>query len=81
DALRLGNLSLTVMEMLQILKFDYRKGRVSFTDGWVATEEELSVIDVEPGILEELLATGKVQELVDLLNESWERWGHSSVGS
>jgi hypothetical protein len=50
------------MEMLQILTFDYRKGRVSFTDGWVATEEELSVIDVEPGILEELLATGKVQE-------------------
>ncbi|KAJ6599843.1 hypothetical protein DFH09DRAFT_1128906, partial [Mycena vulgaris] len=44
DALRRGNLSPTVMEMLQILKFIYRKGRVSFADEWVATEEELSVI-------------------------------------
>ncbi|KAJ6509827.1 hypothetical protein DFH09DRAFT_856567, partial [Mycena vulgaris] len=41
DALRRGNLSPTVMKMLQILKFIYRKGRVSFADEWVATEEEL----------------------------------------
>ncbi|KAJ7835665.1 hypothetical protein B0H14DRAFT_2187595, partial [Mycena olivaceomarginata] len=41
DALRRSSLSPTVMEMLQILKFIYRKGRISFTEGWVATEEEL----------------------------------------
>ncbi|KAJ7458159.1 hypothetical protein FB451DRAFT_981282, partial [Mycena latifolia] len=62
DALRRGNMSPTVMEMLQILKFIYRNGRISFTH-WVATEEELSVIDVDPGVLEELLATGKMKEL------------------
>ncbi|KAJ7629620.1 hypothetical protein B0H17DRAFT_962751, partial [Mycena rosella] len=79
DALRRGNLSLTVMEMLQILKFIYRKGRVSFADEWVATEEELSVIDVAPEVLEELLATGQIQKMVDLLKSSWEGWGDSSV--
>jgi hypothetical protein len=78
DALRRGNLSPTVMEMLQILKFIYRNGRISFDQGWVATEEELSVIDVDPDVLEELLATGKIQELVDLLNTSWEGWGVST---
>ncbi|KAJ7683671.1 hypothetical protein B0H17DRAFT_864290, partial [Mycena rosella] len=70
DVLRRGNLSPIVMEMLQILKFIYRKGRVSFTDGLVATEEELSVIDVDPEVLEGLLAAGRVEELVQLLNES-----------
>jgi hypothetical protein len=47
--------------MLQILKFIYRNGRIDFTEGWIATEEELSVIDVDPQILEELLATGRTQ--------------------
>ncbi|KAJ6463696.1 hypothetical protein C8R47DRAFT_992438, partial [Mycena vitilis] len=79
DALRRGNLSPAVMEMLQILKFIYRKGRISFVDGLVATEEELSVIDVDPGVLEELLATGRVDEMVDLLNESWRGWGDSNA--
>lgn len=78
DALRRGNLSPTVMEMLQILKFIYRSGRIDFTQGWVATEEELSVIDVDAEVLEELLATGKIEQLVELLNASWEGWGNST---
>ncbi|KAJ7894903.1 hypothetical protein B0H14DRAFT_2334233, partial [Mycena olivaceomarginata] len=79
DVLRRGSLSPTVIEMLQILKFIYRKGRISFTEGWVATEEELTVIDVNPNVLEELLTTGKVDQLVKLLNNSWEGWGSSAV--
>ncbi|KAJ6576094.1 hypothetical protein DFH09DRAFT_915057, partial [Mycena vulgaris] len=79
DALRRGNISPTVMEMLQILKFIYRNGRMTFTQGWVATEGELSVIDVDPGVVEELLTTGKIQQLVELLNSSWEGWGDSSL--
>ncbi|KAJ7433862.1 hypothetical protein FB451DRAFT_1026617, partial [Mycena latifolia] len=79
DALRRGNLSPTVMEMLQILKFIYRSGRISFTDGWVATEEELSVIDVPTEVLEEMLATGRIQEMVDLLKSSSEGWGDSNA--
>ncbi|KAJ7831600.1 hypothetical protein B0H14DRAFT_2365093, partial [Mycena olivaceomarginata] len=81
DALRRGNLSPTVMEMLQILKFIYRNGRISFTDGVVATEKELSVIDVDPDVLEQLLATGQIKELVDLLNSSWDGWGDSNSGN
>ncbi|KAJ6576168.1 hypothetical protein DFH09DRAFT_1454006, partial [Mycena vulgaris] len=78
DALRCGNLFPTVMEMLQILKFIHRNGRMTFTQGWVATEGELSVIDVDPGVVEELLATGKIQQLVELLKSSWEGWGDTS---
>jgi hypothetical protein len=61
--------------MLQILKFIYRNGRIDFAEGWIATEEELSVIDVDPQILEELLAAERIEELVDLLNMLWEGWG------
>jgi hypothetical protein len=65
--------------VLQILKFIYRNGRISFTEGWVATEQELSVIDVDPKVLEGLLATGKFDQLVELLNFSWEGWGNSTA--
>ncbi|KAJ7667875.1 ribonuclease H-like domain-containing protein [Mycena polygramma] len=49
--------------------------RISFTEGLVATEEQLSVIDVDPDVLDELLAKGKIGQLVELLNESWEVGG------
>ncbi|KAJ7352029.1 hypothetical protein DFH08DRAFT_654081, partial [Mycena albidolilacea] len=63
-----GTLSPTVIKMLQILKFIYRNGPIDFTERWIATEEELSVIDVDPQILGELLAAGRIEELVHLLN-------------
>lgn len=80
DTLRRGSLSPTVIEMLQILKFIYRNGRIDFTQGWVATEEELSVIDVAPEVLEGLLAAGRIEELVELLNASYEGWGNGNRG-
>jgi len=37
-----------MMEMLQILKFIYQNDCLDFTQDWVSTEQELSVIDVAP---------------------------------
>lgn len=71
DALRRGSLSGSMMEMLQILKFSYRQHRLRFCDGLVATEAELSVIDVDPELIDGLLSTGRTQELKDLVNSSW----------
>ncbi|KAJ7735046.1 hypothetical protein B0H16DRAFT_1467338 [Mycena metata] len=64
-------------DLVRYWQFIYRNGRIDFTEGLIATEEELSVIDVDPNILEALLAAGKIEELVGLLNESYEGWGAS----
>ena len=65
------------MEILQILKFIFRNDRLSFTENLVCTEEEISIIDVSVEAIEELLATGKVDELMELLDTSWEGWGQA----
>ncbi|KAJ7822402.1 hypothetical protein B0H14DRAFT_2190600, partial [Mycena olivaceomarginata] len=69
DSLRRGSLSSNSMEMLQNLKFIYRQHRISFCDGLVATEAELSVIDIDPDV--ELLDAGRTEELEELVNSSW----------
>ena len=77
DTLRRSNLSLIVMEILQILKFIFRNDCLSFNENLVCTEEELSVIDVSVEAIEELLAMGKVDELMELSDSSWEGWGQA----
>jgi hypothetical protein len=70
DSLRRSNLSPIMMEVLQILKFIFRKDRLNFMEGLVSTEEELTLIDVDPSVIEELLSAGRVGDLVDLLESS-----------
>ena len=65
------------MEILQILKFIFQNDHLSFTESLVCTEEELSVIDVSVEAIEELLVTGKVDELMGLLDTSREGWGQA----
>lgn len=60
------------MEMLQILKFIYKQDRIKFCDDLVTTEAELSVIDIDPKILDTLLATGRTQELEAMVNASYD---------
>lgn len=55
------------MEMLQILKYRFRKERLSFTDDLISNERELSVTDVPAEKIAELLAEGRIDELTDLL--------------
>jgi hypothetical protein len=63
------------MEILQILKYIFRNDRLNFTESLLCTEEELSVIDVSPSVLNELLATGNIDRLAELLDSSWGGWG------
>ena|SRR5882762_7615647 len=81
DALRRSSLSLVVMEILQVLKYIFRNDRLSFTNDLLCCEEELSVIDIPRETVEELLSMGKINELKDLLDSSWEGWGQGGDSS
>ena len=54
-----------------MLKFCYRDCPLDFTDHIRATEEERSVIDVDPLILTGLLRQGNIEQLVDLIERSY----------
>ncbi|KAJ7704561.1 hypothetical protein B0H17DRAFT_1126873 [Mycena rosella] len=56
-------------EDLDLLR--YWEGRINFWDGSVATEEEISVIDIDPEVIDDLLSAGRTQELGELVNSSW----------
>ncbi|KAJ6587366.1 hypothetical protein B0H10DRAFT_2333756, partial [Mycena sp. CBHHK59/15] len=71
DTLRRSSLSPHMIEMLQILKFIYRQDCIKFCEGLVATESELSVIDVDPEVVDVLLAARRTEELEELVNSSW----------
>jgi len=58
------------MEVLQILKFMYRKDRLSFTEGLVATEAECSVPDVDSNTIDYLLSHGNISELLSLFSDA-----------
>ncbi|KAJ2918846.1 hypothetical protein MD484_g1605, partial [Candolleomyces efflorescens] len=77
DALRRSSLSPLMMEMLQILKFIYRGDRLSFTEDLLSSEFELSILDIEPQVIDRLMAEGKIDELCELVDESWRGWGNS----
>ncbi|KAJ7616894.1 hypothetical protein B0H17DRAFT_855005, partial [Mycena rosella] len=55
---------------LQLLKFMFRGDRLTFTEGLVCTEEELSVIDIPSTVVEELFSGGKISELMALIDSS-----------
>ncbi|KZP07597.1 hypothetical protein FIBSPDRAFT_901915 [Athelia psychrophila] len=63
----LRGLSPIFMKMLQILKYRFRKERLSFTEDLISNERELSVIEVPPEKIAELLAEGRIDELAELL--------------
>ncbi|CAA7271021.1 unnamed protein product [Cyclocybe aegerita] len=75
DTMRRSNLEEFTMEELQILKHRYRNDRINFTEGLVCSERELSVIDMDPNVIDELMAAGKIDELKEYIDVSWEGWG------
>ncbi|RXW11677.1 hypothetical protein EST38_g14178 [Candolleomyces aberdarensis] len=64
------------MEMLQIMKFTYRADHLSFTDHLLCSEAEQSMLDIEPHVIDRLMAEGKISELCQLINEAWAGWGN-----
>jgi hypothetical protein len=70
DTLRRSSLSPQKIEELQILKFVYRaeqQEQVDLCEGLVADKAEISVIDVDPAFVDDLLAQGKINNLVELI--------------
>jgi hypothetical protein len=59
-----------MMEMFQVLKFQYHPGRLDFNNKWIASEAELSVADISLELVDEMLADGRVSELSDLLTNN-----------
>jgi DNA-binding transcriptional ArsR family regulator len=70
DSLRRSKLSPIMMEILQVLKFHFRSKRLDFSDGLMATERELMVIDVDPKKVQELLEKGDVDAILQLIESS-----------
>lgn len=71
DESRRSNLSPAFMEMLQILKYRFRKERLSFTEDLISSSQELSVVDLPPVKIAELFAEGRIDELEELFEASW----------
>src|SRR6266481_6421846 len=65
---RRNNISPTMLEALQILKFIYKQDRLNFTDDLVADERDYMISGhVTPRAVDELMAAGKFSELDELL--------------
>lgn len=59
-----------MMEILQMLKFLFRSERLDFNDRWVDREEDLTVVDVAPEIIDDMIAKRQISELTNLLLEA-----------
>lgn len=81
DALRRSSMSPLMMEMLQIMKFIYRSERLSFTDNLLSSEYELSILDIEPQVIDALMSEGKIDELVKLVDQAWTGWGRDEAAT
>ena len=71
DALRRANLSPKLMEQLQILKYIYRGDRLHFMSDLLCTEQELTVIDIDRSLLEDMISDGRADELDSLISASY----------
>ncbi|KAL1691529.1 hypothetical protein GGG16DRAFT_53319, partial [Schizophyllum commune] len=70
DALRRANLSPKLMEHLQILKYIFRGDRLNFMSELLCTEQELTVIDMDTSILEDMISEGRADELEQYISAS-----------
>ncbi|KAF9532738.1 hypothetical protein CPB83DRAFT_736944, partial [Crepidotus variabilis] len=70
DGLRRANLQDPKMQQLQILKYRVRNDRLSFTDELLCTDYELSTIDLDSDVIDELIASGRVRELHEYIAQS-----------
>ncbi|KAF9470269.1 hypothetical protein BDN70DRAFT_772033, partial [Pholiota conissans] len=55
---------------LQILKFSYQKERLTFTEDLLCFEQGLSVLNISPVAVKDLISHGAIKELDRLINES-----------
>jgi len=48
-------ISPVLMEVLQMLKFHFKKEQLNFTEGWLMSEKEMTETEPEEGLLKKLL--------------------------
>ncbi|KAG1906747.1 uncharacterized protein F5891DRAFT_892612, partial [Suillus fuscotomentosus] len=66
--LQRSNLSPTILEALQVLKFTYKQDRLNFTEDLVANEQDYTISGpVTSRAVDELMATGNLRELDQFL--------------
>jgi hAT family C-terminal dimerisation region len=71
--LRRSRLSPQLMEALQVLKFSFKQDRLTFTDDLLAVEKDYTIAGpVTAKAIEELISTGKIDELGELLANATE---------
>jgi len=63
-----ANLSPSVLEALQVLKFSYKQDWLTFTSDFIAEEADYSISGlVSINAIDELMAAGRIDELTQLL--------------
>ena len=65
--LRRNLLSAALLEVLQVLKYLYKQERLDFMSHWMCFEEDYSIEHATETAINELISSGKTEELVDLL--------------
>ncbi len=63
DTKRRNRMSPLTMEALQMLKFHLKKERLTFTEGWVTSEEQMTDDDLDTDL--KSLLSGNFQESLD----------------
>ncbi|KIJ93041.1 hypothetical protein K443DRAFT_112663 [Laccaria amethystina LaAM-08-1] len=71
DTLRRSQLSAEMMEMLQMLKFQFRSERLDFNNNWVSSEGDLSVMDISPEVVEGMISDQRISDLDELIDSSF----------
>jgi hypothetical protein len=59
-----------MLEILQVLKHLYKSERLDFTSHWIASEEDYSIEKATEAAINELVCSGKCEELLDLLRNT-----------
>lgn len=59
-----------MIEVLQILKCIFRNDRLTFTEDLICTEAELTVTDIPSDTIDFLMANGRANELVSMIETS-----------
>ena len=60
-----------MMEMLQMLKFQFWSERLDFNNNWVSSEGDLSVMDISPEVVEGMILDQRISDLDELIDSSF----------
>ena len=68
DTLQQSQLSPEMMEMLQMLKFQFRSEQLDLNNNWVSLEGDLSVMDISPEVVEGMISEQRITDLDELID-------------